>query len=65
MKGIIFDMDGVLLDLRGSYYKTIYETVKAFTRNREIKEAEINKMIDYLKNLKGFNCEWRSKNRNK
>lgn len=59
MRGVIFDIDGVLLDVRRSYYRAIYETVKAFIRNREIKETEINKMVDYLKNLKGFNCEWR------
>lgn len=59
MRGIILDMDGVLLDVRKSYYKAIYETVKIFTKKSHIKEKQINMMVDYLKNLRGFNCEWR------
>jgi|Deesub1362A_J573_1020465.scaffolds.fasta_scaffold00163_20 HAD superfamily phosphatase len=59
MRGVIFDMDGVLLDVRDSYYRAIYETAKAFIKRMEIRQIEIKRMIDYLKNVKGFNCEWR------
>ncbi len=59
MRGVIFDMDGVLLDVKDSYYRAIYETAKAFIKRMEIRQMEIKRMVDYLKNIKGFNCEWR------
>lgn len=59
MRGVIFDMDGVLLDVRNSYYRAIYETARTFIKRMEIRQMEIKRMVDYLKNIKGFNCEWR------
>lgn len=59
MRGVIFDMDGVLIDVRDSYTRAIYETVKAFIKRMEIKQREIKRMVEYLKHIEGFNCEWR------
>ncbi len=50
---ILFDMDGVLVDVRDSYRKTIQETVK-FLSGTEASLAEIQK----LKEKGGFNNDW-------
>lgn len=50
---LIFDMDGVLVDVSDSYRETIRATVRHFT-GREITKAEIQ---DY-KNQGGWNDDW-------
>ena len=50
---IVFDMDGVLVDVTESYRETIVQTVKHFC-GRTIERAEIQ---DY-KNLGGWNNDW-------
>lgn len=59
MRGVIFDMDGVLIDVEEVYSKTIYETVKSFIKKMELKQKEIKNMVNYLKKIEGFNCERR------
>src|SRR6185436_9591989 len=50
---LIFDMDGVLVDVTGSYRQTVIETVKHFTG------AEItNHEIQARKNRGGANNDW-------
>jgi HAD superfamily hydrolase (TIGR01548 family) len=50
---LIFDMDGVLVDVTDSYRQTVIETVKHFTG------AEItNEHIQTLKNRGGANNDW-------
>jgi HAD superfamily phosphatase len=51
---IVFDMDGVLVEVTESYRDTIIATVKHFT-GREI----TNLMIQEYKNSGGFNNDWR------
>ena len=51
---LIFDMDGVLVDVTDSYRETICQTVHHFT-GRQISRAEIQ---DY-KNQGGWNDDWR------
>lgn len=51
---IVFDMDGVLVEVTESYRDTIVATVKHFT-GREI----TNLMIQEYKNSGGFNNDWR------
>jgi HAD superfamily hydrolase (TIGR01548 family) len=53
-KLIIFDVDGVLLDVRGSFHKSIIDTVHFFTRRR-VTYAEIHQW----KNRSGYNDDWR------
>ena len=53
MKALIFDMDGVLVDVSNSYRLAIKETVKFFT-GTEIQDSEIQE----LKNKGGFNNDW-------
>jgi HAD superfamily hydrolase (TIGR01548 family) len=53
-KLIIFDVDGVLLDVHGSFHKTIVDTVHFFTRKR-VAFAEIHQW----KNRSGYNDDWR------
>lgn len=50
---IIFDVDGVLVDVRGSFHSTILETVKFFTGKR-VTRAELHRW----KNRSGFNDDW-------
>jgi len=50
---IVFDVDGVLVDVRGSFHSTILETVKFFTRKR-VTRAELHRW----KNRSGFNDDW-------
>jgi len=60
---LIFDMDGVLIDVSRSYRKTIQKTVKiyletclGFKRNRE--DWVTNEQISILKSAGGFNSDW-------
>jgi HAD superfamily phosphatase len=51
---IIFDVDGVLVDVRGSFHKSILDTVHFFTGSRPA-YAEIHQW----KNRSGYNDDWR------
>jgi HAD superfamily phosphatase len=51
---IILDMDGVLVDVRPSYHRTIVETVRYFTGQRVRKEE-----IGRFKAQPGFNDDWK------
>jgi HAD superfamily hydrolase (TIGR01548 family) len=51
---IILDMDGVLVDVRPSYHRTIVETVWHFTGQRVRKEE-----IGRFKARPGFNDDWK------
>ena len=51
---IIFDVDGVLVDTRGSFQRTTLETVKFFTGKR-VTARELHKW----KNRPGFNDDWK------
>jgi HAD superfamily phosphatase len=53
MKALIFDMDGVLVDVSNSYRLAIKETAKFFT-----KEDVSDKEIQEIKNLGGYNNDW-------
>jgi HAD superfamily phosphatase len=51
---IIFDVDGVLVDVRGSFQKTTLETVEFFT-GRKVTRAELHRW----KNQSGYNDDWK------
>ena len=51
---IIFDIDGVLVDVRGSFHSTVLETVRFFTGKR-VTRAELHRW----KNRSGFNDDWK------
>lgn len=51
---VIFDMDGVLVDVRPSYHRAIVETVRHFT-GRPVSTAEIGR----FKARSGFNDDWK------
>jgi len=51
---IIFDVDGVLVDVRGSFHSTVLETVRFFTGKR-VTRAELHRW----KNQSGFNDDWK------
>jgi HAD superfamily phosphatase len=51
---IVFDVDGVLVDTRGSFQRTTLETVKFFTGKR-VTARELHKW----KNRPGFNDDWK------
>jgi HAD superfamily hydrolase (TIGR01548 family) len=53
-KLVIFDVDGVLLDVRGSFHRSIIETIHFFTGQRPT-YAEIHQW----KNSSGYNDDWR------
>ena len=53
-KLVIFDVDGVLVDVRGSFHRSIIETVHFFTGRRPT-YAEIHQW----KNQSGYNDDWR------
>jgi HAD superfamily phosphatase len=53
-KLVIFDVDGVLVDVRGSFHRSIIETVHFFTGRRPT-YAEIHQW----KNRSGYNDDWR------
>ena len=50
---LVFDMDGVLVDVTESYRETIARTVEHFTGTRPTHER-----IQQYKNLGGFNDDW-------
>lgn len=52
-KMIIFDMDGVIFDVRNSYRLAIEETVEYYTKSRPD-----NEIIQSAKNMGGLNCDW-------
>ena len=51
---IIFDVDGVLVDVRGSFHKTVLETVRFFTGKRVTR-----KELQRWKGQSGFNDDWK------
>ncbi len=51
---IIFDVDGVLVDVRGSYHRTVLETVRHFTGKR-VTRLELLRW----KSQSGFNDDWK------
>jgi pyrophosphatase PpaX len=51
---IIFDVDGVLVDTRGSFQKTTLETVGFFTGKRVTRDE-----LHRWKNRPGFNDDWK------
>jgi HAD superfamily hydrolase (TIGR01548 family) len=51
---IIFDVDGVLVDVRGSFHRTTLETVRYFTHKR-VTPHDLQKW----KNRSGFNDDWK------
>jgi HAD superfamily phosphatase len=51
---LIFDVDGVLVDVRGSFHRSTLETVRFFTRKR-VRAAEIQEW----KLKGGFNDDWK------
>jgi HAD superfamily hydrolase (TIGR01548 family) len=51
---IIFDVDGVLVDTRGSYQRTTLETVKIFSGKRVTRRE-----LHQWKNRPGFNDDWK------
>ena len=51
---LVFDMDGVLVDVTESYRETIAQTVEHFTGNRISAES-----IQQLKNEGGWNDDWK------
>jgi HAD superfamily phosphatase len=51
---IIFDVDGVLVDVSGSFHQTVLETVMHFTGKR-VTLADLHRW----KNLSGYNDDWK------
>jgi len=51
---IIFDVDGVLVDVRGSFHKSVLETVRFFTGERVTR-----KEFQVWKSRPGFNDDWK------
>jgi HAD superfamily hydrolase (TIGR01548 family) len=51
---VIFDVDGVLVDVRGSFLKSILDTVHSFT-GRRFRRADIMRW----KRRSGFNDDWK------
>jgi HAD superfamily phosphatase len=50
---LIFDVDGVLVDVRESFHRTVLETVEFFT-GQKVTEDELHEW----KNRSGFNDDW-------
>jgi len=50
----VFDVDGVLVDVRGSFHRTTLETVRFFTKKR-VTAHQLQKW----KNQSGFNDDWK------
>lgn len=51
---IIFDVDGVLVDVRGSFHRTTLDTVRHFTNSRVTE-----RQLQQWKNRSGFNDDWK------
>ena len=54
IKAVLFDMDGVLVDVSGSYRRAVEETAAHFT-GRDIEAGEVQR----YKNRGGFNDDWK------
>ncbi len=52
---VIFDVDGVLIDVRPSYHKAIYETFKHYTK-KDLKQED----FIFVKKKAGINNDWES-----
>ena len=58
---IIFDCDGVLIDVKQSYYKATIETIKYIIdnlTNSKIEDLVTNEIIHLFKKSGGYNNEW-------
>jgi HAD superfamily hydrolase (TIGR01548 family) len=53
-QAIVFDVDGVLVDVRDSYQRTVLETLEAFTGKRATRRE-----LHEWKNRPGFNDDWK------
>ena len=53
-KLVIFDVDGVLVDVHGSFHRSILDTVKHFTGRRFTYND-----IQQWKSRSGYNDDWR------
>ena len=51
---IVFDVDGVLVNVHGSFHKTVLETVKFFTGKKVT-----DRQLHTWKNKPGFNDDWK------
>ncbi|MDE3109764.1 MAG: HAD family hydrolase, partial [Acidobacteriota bacterium] len=51
---IVFDVDGVLVDVRGSFHRTTLQTVRHFTKKR-VTAHDLHKW----KNQSGYNDDWK------
>lgn len=51
---VVFDVDGVLVDVRRSYHRSILQTVRHFT-GRRVTFAEVHRW----KNRPGYNDDWK------
>jgi HAD superfamily phosphatase len=63
MNILIFDMDGVLIDVSKSYRKTIQRTIKTYLETclgfeRTERDWVTNEEISFLKSAGGFNSDW-------
>jgi HAD superfamily phosphatase len=63
MNILIFDMDGVLIDVSKSYRKTIQRTVRTYVETclgfeRTVRELATNEEISLFKSAGGFNNDW-------
>src|SRR3989338_6914043 len=55
---LIFDMDGVLIDVSRSYRKAIEKTVNYYLVKNGSSNKISQKEVNYLKNQPGFNNDW-------
>jgi len=55
---LIFDMDGVLIDVSRSYRKAIENTVNYYLAKNGSSNKISQKEVNYLKNQPGFNNDW-------
>jgi phosphoglycolate phosphatase-like HAD superfamily hydrolase len=62
MKNVIFDIDGVLIDVRRSFHETIKNTVSYYLKecfNLPVKRQAVSEEdINLIKSLGGFNDDW-------
>lgn len=56
--GIIFDMDGVLIDVTESCRLAILKTVNYFLKEKGYKIRTTKKQVNTIKTLPGFNNDW-------
>lgn len=55
---VIFDMDGVLVDVRSSYRIAIERTVNFVLEQKGLSAKATQKEVSMIKNLPGFNNDW-------